>query len=247
MARGAGHAGTGDATMAGTGTARRPRPTTGDGLRRSLGFRDLVVYGLLFIAPMAPVGVFGTLDAKSHGAVALVYIVATVAMAFTAFSYAQMVRVVPAGGFGLRLRARGARQGPRVHRRVDGDARLPPHPRRRLPLLRDRDERAGPVGLPVGVDGDRGRRDDRAEPVGRTGGGAGRASRCSRWRSWCCWSSWCRRSSCWRGDGAQRGWLSPLTGDGTQGAFALRRCWARCRWPCCRIWASTRSPRSRRR
>ncbi|MET7698481.1 APC family permease [Streptomyces sp. NPDC005485] len=68
------------------------------GLRRSLGFRDLVVYGLLFIAPMAPVGVFGTLDAKSHGAVALVYVVATVAMAFTAFSYAQMVRVVPQAG-----------------------------------------------------------------------------------------------------------------------------------------------------
>ncbi|GAA1514076.1 APC family permease [Streptomyces albidochromogenes] len=68
------------------------------GLRRSLGFRDLVVYGLLFIAPMAPVGVFGTLDAKSHGAVALVYVVATVAMAFTAFSYAQMVRVAPQAG-----------------------------------------------------------------------------------------------------------------------------------------------------
>ncbi|MGV9290225.1 APC family permease [Streptomyces sp. NPDC003719] len=67
-------------------------------LRRTLGFRDLVVYGLLFIAPMAPVGVFGTLDAKSHGAVALVYVVATVAMAFTAFSYAQMVRVVPQAG-----------------------------------------------------------------------------------------------------------------------------------------------------
>ncbi|WP_260332833.1 APC family permease [Streptomyces beigongshangae] len=68
------------------------------GLRRSLGFRDLVVYGLLFIAPMAPVGVFGALDATSHGAVALVYVVATVAMAFTAFSYAQMVRVVPRAG-----------------------------------------------------------------------------------------------------------------------------------------------------
>jgi amino acid transporter len=67
-------------------------------LRRTLGFRDLVVYGLLFIAPMAPVGVFGTLDARSHGAVALVYVVATVAMAFTAFSYAQMVRVVPQAG-----------------------------------------------------------------------------------------------------------------------------------------------------
>ncbi|MEU7424079.1 APC family permease [Streptomyces sp. NPDC040750] len=69
-----------------------------DRLRRGLGFRDLVVYGLLFIAPMAPVGVFGTLDATSHGAVALVYVVATAAMAFTAFSYAQMVRVVPRAG-----------------------------------------------------------------------------------------------------------------------------------------------------
>ncbi|MCQ4044043.1 APC family permease [Streptantibioticus rubrisoli] len=67
-------------------------------LRRTLGLRDLVVYGLLFIAPMAPVGVFGSLDARSHGAVALVYVVATVAMAFTAFSYALMVRVVPQAG-----------------------------------------------------------------------------------------------------------------------------------------------------
>lgn len=47
---------------------------------------------------MAPVGISGTLDAESHGAVALVYVVATVAMAFTAFSYAQMVRVVPRAG-----------------------------------------------------------------------------------------------------------------------------------------------------
>ncbi|WP_328955349.1 APC family permease [Kitasatospora purpeofusca] len=67
-------------------------------LRRSLGVRDLVVYGLLFIAPMAPVGVFGVLDAKSHGAVAAVYLVATVAMGFTAVSYAQMVRAVPRTG-----------------------------------------------------------------------------------------------------------------------------------------------------
>ncbi|MFI8217490.1 APC family permease [Streptomyces sp. NPDC085932] len=80
-------------------TGARARAVDGEhALRRSLGFRDLVVYGLLFIAPMAPVGVFGTLDAKSHGAVALVYVVATVAMAFTAFSYAQMVRVVPQAG-----------------------------------------------------------------------------------------------------------------------------------------------------
>lgn len=38
---------------------------------------------------MASVGVYGTLDATSHGAVALVHVVATVAMAFTAFSYGE--------------------------------------------------------------------------------------------------------------------------------------------------------------
>jgi amino acid transporter len=82
------------------------------GLRRTLGFRDLVVYGLLFIAPMAPVGVFGTLDAKSHGAVALVYLVATVAMAFTAFSYAQMVRVAPLAGSVFTYARKGLGEGP---------------------------------------------------------------------------------------------------------------------------------------
>lgn len=81
-------------------------------LRRSLGFRDLVVYGLLFIAPMAPVGVFGTLDARSHGAVALVYVVATVAMAFTAFSYAQMVRVVPQAGSVFAYARKALGEGP---------------------------------------------------------------------------------------------------------------------------------------
>ncbi|MGK5638792.1 APC family permease [Streptomyces sp. URMC 126] len=70
----------------------------GGSLRRTLTFRDLVVYGLLFIAPMAPVGVFGTLVAKAHGAIATVYLVATVAMGFTAYSYARMVRVVPRAG-----------------------------------------------------------------------------------------------------------------------------------------------------
>ncbi|MEU3913084.1 APC family permease [Streptomyces sp. NPDC029721] len=81
-------------------------------LRRSLGFRDLVVYGLLFIAPMAPVGVFGTLDAKSHGAVALVYVVATVAMGCTAFSYAQMVRVAPQAGSVFTYARKGLGEGP---------------------------------------------------------------------------------------------------------------------------------------
>ncbi len=53
-----------------------PVADEGRRLRRSLGSRDLVVYGLLSIAPTAPVGVFGTLDARSHGAVALVCVLA---------------------------------------------------------------------------------------------------------------------------------------------------------------------------
>ncbi|WP_327392830.1 APC family permease [Streptomyces sp. NBC_01186] len=71
---------------------------TGGGLRRSLTLRDLIVYGLLFIAPMAPVGIYGALDARSRGVVPLVYVVATLAMSFTAYSYARMIHTVPQAG-----------------------------------------------------------------------------------------------------------------------------------------------------
>ncbi|TRV79396.1 APC family permease [Streptomyces sp. 130] len=99
--------------MADGGTAPRSEGSTERArLRRTLGFRDLVVYGLLFIAPMAPVGVFGTLDAKSDGAVALVYVAATVVMAFTAFSYAQMVRVAPMAGSVFAYARKGLGEGP---------------------------------------------------------------------------------------------------------------------------------------
>ena len=74
-------------------SARHP-----DGLRRTLSRRDLIVYGLLFIGPLAPVGIFGVLDARTGGAVALVYLLATIAMAFTAWSYAAMSAAVPHAG-----------------------------------------------------------------------------------------------------------------------------------------------------
>lgn len=103
----------GSGTETGTGMGDSGGGSTEQvGLRRTLGFRDLVVYGLLFIAPMAPVGVFGTLDAKSDGAVALVYVAATVVMAFTAFSYAQMVRVAPLAGSVFAYARKGLGEGP---------------------------------------------------------------------------------------------------------------------------------------
>jgi len=68
------------------------------GLHRTLSLRHLVVYGLLFIGVTAPMGTFGVLDARSDGAVALVFLVATLAMAFTAWSYARMSVAVPRAG-----------------------------------------------------------------------------------------------------------------------------------------------------
>lgn len=67
-------------------------------LRREISFVQLVAYGLVFIGPAAAVGVFGALDAKSGGVVPLVYLVATLAMALTASSYAVMSRAVPRAG-----------------------------------------------------------------------------------------------------------------------------------------------------
>lgn len=67
-------------------------------LTKSMRFRDLLILGLLFIGPTAPVSLFGVLDAISDGAIALVYLVATLVMAFTAFSYARMANQLPHAG-----------------------------------------------------------------------------------------------------------------------------------------------------
>lgn len=73
-------------------------PSATTGLRRQVTFVELLAYGLVFIGPAAAVGVFGALDAKSHGVVPVVYLVATVAMTFTAASYVMMSREVPSAG-----------------------------------------------------------------------------------------------------------------------------------------------------
>ncbi len=67
-------------------------------LRRSLSFTDLVVYGLIFMVPIAPFGIFGGVFQASGGMVALAYAIGMAAMIFTASSYAQMVRAFPVSG-----------------------------------------------------------------------------------------------------------------------------------------------------
>lgn len=67
-------------------------------LHRSLSFGDLLVYGLVFMVPIAPFGIFGSVFQSSGGMVVLAYAVGMVAMMFTALSYAQMSRAFPMAG-----------------------------------------------------------------------------------------------------------------------------------------------------
>lgn len=67
-------------------------------LKRSLSFFDLLVYGLIFMVPIAPFGIFGSVFHESGGMVALAYLIGMVGMAFTALSYAEMSRAFPLAG-----------------------------------------------------------------------------------------------------------------------------------------------------
>jgi amino acid transporter len=67
-------------------------------LSRSMSLWDVVVYGLIFMCPLAPVSVFGFIYNLSGGQVAMVYIVAAIAMCFSAVSYAEMAKVFPVAG-----------------------------------------------------------------------------------------------------------------------------------------------------
>jgi len=90
------------------GAARGPIPATGDPgieafgyhqeLKRSLSFTDLLVYGLIFMVPIAPFGIFGSVFQASGGMVVLAYLIGALGMAFTAASYAQMSRAFPVAG-----------------------------------------------------------------------------------------------------------------------------------------------------
>jgi amino acid transporter len=67
-------------------------------LKRSLSFWDLLIYGLIFMVPIAPFGIFGPAYNAAGGMVALAYAVAAVGMVFTAISYAQMAKAFPLAG-----------------------------------------------------------------------------------------------------------------------------------------------------
>ncbi|MBH8611155.1 APC family permease [Pseudomonas mohnii] len=67
-------------------------------LKRSLSLADLVVYGMIFMIPIAPFGVYGYVNQEAPGMVPLAYIIGMVAMLFTALSYGNMARAFPIAG-----------------------------------------------------------------------------------------------------------------------------------------------------
>lgn len=67
-------------------------------LERVLTVPDMVVYGLIFMVPIAPFGIYGGVFTDSGGMPALVYLVGTLAMIFTALSYGMLIKEFPASG-----------------------------------------------------------------------------------------------------------------------------------------------------
>ncbi len=64
---------------------------------------DLLVYGLVFMVPIAPWTIFGIVYNSAGGVVPLVYLIGLIAMVFTATGIRADGQVVPAGGLGVLL------------------------------------------------------------------------------------------------------------------------------------------------
>src|SRR5271165_411313 len=68
------------------------------GLRRALGLKELVLYGIVLIQPTAPMPLYGVVDKEAHGHVVTTILLGMVAMLFTAVSYGRMAQAYPSAG-----------------------------------------------------------------------------------------------------------------------------------------------------
>ncbi|WP_396931866.1 hypothetical protein [Mycolicibacterium sp.] len=68
------------------------------GLQKTLKLHSVVLFGLAYMAPIIVLGIFGVIAEKSNGASAGSYLLATVAMLFTALSYGLMAKHYPVSG-----------------------------------------------------------------------------------------------------------------------------------------------------
>ena len=91
--------------------ASADRQPGGQKLARVLGVPDMIVYGLIFMVPIAPMGIYGGVFSESGGMPALVYLVGTLAMVFTALSYGMLIREWPVAGSVYAYTSRGLGKG----------------------------------------------------------------------------------------------------------------------------------------
>lgn len=71
-----------------------PPPT----LTRTLTLGPVVLFGLAYMTPLIVLGIFGVVAETTAGATPSAYLLALLAMLFTAFSYGQMARAYPVAG-----------------------------------------------------------------------------------------------------------------------------------------------------
>ena len=98
--------------MSNTAPAPHLSSSTG-GLKRTLGFIDLVAYGLAYIALVVPLTSLGFVWGASDGLIATSYAIGAICMYFTAQSYATMSREVSSAGsvYGFARMSLGNRLG----------------------------------------------------------------------------------------------------------------------------------------
>lgn len=107
-------AGVGDAGSAAAGTGVAGAEVAGAAkLERSLRYWDLVLYGLAYIAPFAPLSTLGFVWSESNGLIVMAYVLGAVCMYFTAQSYATMTETLPTAGsvYGFARHSLGAFPG----------------------------------------------------------------------------------------------------------------------------------------
>ena len=82
-------------------------------LRRVFGTASLLMFGLAYLVPLTVFTTFGSVAQITEGHLPMAYVVTTIAMLFTALSYASLVRVVPLAGsaFAYSRKAFGERVG----------------------------------------------------------------------------------------------------------------------------------------
>lgn len=82
-----------------------PAVTNGEpkvGLRRTLGLPTLILFGISYMSPVAVFTTYGLINQQTGGLLPATYLVATLAMLLTAYSYGRMVASVPTAGSAYR-------------------------------------------------------------------------------------------------------------------------------------------------